>query len=269
MKPILDYQKIDMLDLIFDGRNKSYGAYEIRREYPSTLKKSIIGAFSIFALFIAIHVLINYLYLSRTPQEIVKEVTITLSNFRTEKPKIEKQVKIKPHKPNIPKPPSNKLTPPVIVEDNKVKEQIPTMESIKSNTGIETIFATNNTQYIPITSSSNTVEETPKPKIEALRFSDQLPAFPGGDEALMRFLHDHITYPAYAKENRIEGKVILSFVVDIEGLIKDIRVRRGIGGGCDEESIKVVKSMPRWTPGKQNGQAVNVMYNLPINFSLN
>jgi len=268
MKPILDYQKTDMLDIIFDGKNKSYGAYVLRREYPSTLKKSILGALLVFGFFIGIPILFKYISLSRAPEEIIRTVTISLANFRTEKAKIDKEVKIKPEKSKLPKPPSTKVTPPVIVEDFKVKDLVPTNENIKTNTGIETIIATNTTEYMPDNPNKNIVEPI-KIQNEVLNYSEQLPSFPGGYEALMKYLSEHIKYPRMARENGIEGKVLLSFVVDIDGMINDIKVVRSVGGGCDEESIKVIKSMPRWKPGKQNGQTVNVKYNLPINFKLN
>lgn len=97
---------------------------------------------------------------------------------------------------------------------------------------------------------------------------EQMPDFPGGEEALYKFLAGNITYPQSAKESGIQGRVYVTFVVERDGSINDVRVLRGIGGGCDEEAIRVIKAMPKWIPGKQRAKPVRVQYNLPVKFSL-
>ena len=94
------------------------------------------------------------------------------------------------------------------------------------------------------------------------------PEFPGGMDALYKYLAENIKYPKLAQENGITGKVYLTFVVERDGSITDIKTLRDIGGGCAAEAIRVVKSMPKWTPGKQRGKAVRVQFNLPVNFNL-
>ena len=94
------------------------------------------------------------------------------------------------------------------------------------------------------------------------------PTFPGGDEARIRFLNDNIHYPQMAKESGIQGTVFITFVVERDGSVTDVRILRGIGGGCDEEAIRVVKLMPQWHPAKQYGKAVRYQYNMPITFKL-
>ena len=96
-----------------------------------------------------------------------------------------------------------------------------------------------------------------------------MPGFPGGDVARMKYLRDNMKYPQMARESGIQGKVFVTFVVEKDGKVTDVRVLRGIGGGCDEEAIRVVKSMPKWNPGKQRGKPVRVQFNLPIIFKLN
>jgi TonB family protein len=97
---------------------------------------------------------------------------------------------------------------------------------------------------------------------------EQMPQFPGGNDAMMSYIRRELRYPETAKELGIQGKVICSFVVDRSGEIRNVEVLRGIGGGCDQEAVRVLRNMPAWTPGKQNGQAVNVKFNLPISFKL-
>ena len=94
------------------------------------------------------------------------------------------------------------------------------------------------------------------------------PEFPGGVEAMYKFLAQNIKYPQLARENNITGRVYVTFVVEKDGSVSNCKVLRDIGGGCGQEAIRVVKSMPKWTPGKQRGKAVRVQYNLPVNFSL-
>lgn len=92
--------------------------------------------------------------------------------------------------------------------------------------------------------------------------------FPGGLEALSKYLSENIKYPQLAKENNIEGRVFVSFVVEKDGRVGNIKILRDIGGGCGAEAVRVVKSMPRWKPGKQRGKPVRSQFNLPVNFSL-
>ena len=97
---------------------------------------------------------------------------------------------------------------------------------------------------------------------------EQMPEFPGGEEALYKYLRANIKYPQSAKESGIQGRVFVTFIVEPDSSISDVRVLRGIGGGCDEEAIRVVKAMPKWIPGKQRGKPVRIQYNLPVQFSL-
>lgn len=97
---------------------------------------------------------------------------------------------------------------------------------------------------------------------------EQMPEFPGGSEALMSFIQNNIMYPSLAKEQGVQGKVFCSFIVNADGSISNTQVLRGIGSGCDEEAIRVIKKMPNWKPGKQNGRAVRVKVNLPFAFHI-
>jgi TonB family protein len=95
-----------------------------------------------------------------------------------------------------------------------------------------------------------------------------MPEYPGGVEAMMTFIVQNLKYPEQAKINQIEGRVFINFVVEADGSVSGVNVLRGIGGGCDEEAVRVVEMMPRWTPGYQRGQAVRVSFNLPVRFEL-
>ena len=97
---------------------------------------------------------------------------------------------------------------------------------------------------------------------------EEMPSFPGGDAARNKFLSENIVYPTQASENGIQGTVYVSFIVNTDGKTENIKILRGIGGGCDEEAMRVVKLMPRWKPGKQNGKMVSVFYTMPVYFKL-
>ena len=111
-------------------------------------------------------------------------------------------------------------------------------------------------------------EEEEEDEQEIFQVVENDPEFPGGAEALYKYLAQNIKYPQLARENNITGRVYVTFVVEKDGSVTGARVLRDIGGGCGQEAIRVVKSMPKWTPGKQRGKNVRVQYNLPVNFSL-
>lgn len=95
---------------------------------------------------------------------------------------------------------------------------------------------------------------------------DEFPEFIGGDEARIKYINENINYPEDALESGIQGTVYITFVVEKDGSITNVRVLRGIGGGCDAEAMRVIKSMPKWKPGKQDGEAVRTQFNMPIKF---
>ncbi len=110
--------------------------------------------------------------------------------------------------------------------------------------------------------------EGPTAEPEIFVIVEEMPEFPGGAEALLRYLHENIRYPQMARENRIEGLVVVQFIIDEKGVLSNVTVLRGIGGGCDEEAVRVIKTMPAWKPGVQRGIPVKVRYNVPVRFVL-
>ena len=97
---------------------------------------------------------------------------------------------------------------------------------------------------------------------------DQMPKFPGGEQALMDYVSKNVVYPKEAQEKGISGRVFVGFIVEKDGSVSDVKVLRGIGGGCDEEAVRVISGLPKWKPGKQEGKPVRVSYQMPINFKL-
>lgn len=138
-------------------------------------------------------------------------------------------------------------------------------EDIKEvNFSAEVTDETQNIQITPVVVE----EEEDETETQIFTVVENDPEFPGGMEALYKYLAQNIKYPQLARDNGITGKVYVQFVVEKDGSIANPKVLRDIGGGCGQEAIRVVKSMPKWTPGKQRGKAVRVQFNLPVNFSL-
>lgn len=121
---------------------------------------------------------------------------------------------------------------------------------------------------VPLYVAPTPPKEEDAPEDIVFKVVEDMPAFPGGESARMKYLRDNIIYPRTAKESNIQGPVFVAFVVERDGSITDVRLLRGIGGGCDEEALRVVQSMPKWTPGKQRGIPVRVEYSMSIKFVL-
>lgn len=160
--------------------------------------------------------------------------------------------KVKPPPP----PPPRQVTQIKIVEDNiQVEDDLDIDVEADDNTEFQ--------EYIPPETEDEDVEEQ-----QIFQVVENMPEFPGGRAALMKYLATNIKYPPYAKEAGIQGRVFINFVVERDGSITAVKVLRGIGGGCDEEAVRVVKAMPKWSPGMQRGKPVRVSFNLPVKFTL-
>ena len=164
---------------------------------------------------------------------------------------ITKQEEQKPQPVEMPK----QTTQLEIVQDDVEVEDIEINADVDQNEVIE--------EYVPVEVEEEDVQEQ-----EIFQIVEEMPAYPGGDQKLMEYVAKNIKYPQIARETGIQGRVFVGFVVEPDGSVSNVKVLRGIGGGCDEEAVRVVKNMPKWKPGKQRGKAVRVSYMLPVNFKL-
>jgi protein TonB len=173
---------------------------------------------------------------------------------------LEELVPITEQKMEQPKPPVPKMVSKIrIVEDDfEVEDDIVIDAEVFEDTEIEPYQPL--PQFEPV---EEVVEEA-----EIFYVVESMPQFPGGDVKLYEFLYDHLHYPEMAREAGIQGTVYVGFVVETDGSVTNIHIKRGIGGGCDEEAIKVIEMMPQWIPGKQRGIPVRVHFNLPVKFTL-
>lgn len=273
--------KSDTLDLIFEGRNKNYGAYFLRRQYPKFLGRALLIGILIAVAFIA------YAYLSTKLKDLVEaqDVKVDLANIPPPPPMDE----TKPPPPPPPQPPppperaSVQYVPPKVTKDELVKEKVelatvedlkekdPGTKTVKGDPNAKQVIDADNAKPGAFDDERKSVIVEPKKEDEnkIFRVVEQNPEFPGGLSAMMAFLRDNIKYPAAARENGLQGKVFIQFVVEKDGSITAVKViKDNVGGGAGIEAQRVVKMMPNWKPGKQNGKSVRVQYTLPVNFQL-
>ena len=280
----VDLSSREWCDLVFEGKNKDFGAYVIRTDSPKRHNKAvlytIIGAI-LFGLLTWGLVSANRYFEERRLAEMgeQEEVLIDMSQ-EAEEPE-EQQERLEQPKPEVlPEEvlKSVKVTELQIVEDDKVKkeDEIKTQDELKET---ETAFGQKDNEKgtedrnVTRTLKEEVVvekkEEKPvEKKEEIFRSVEQMPQFPGGDQALMKYLSSHINYPPIAAENNIQGKVVVQFVVDKTGKVGEVKVIRSVDKDLDKEAVRVCKSLPKFTPGRQNGQAVSVWYTLPVQFKL-
>ncbi|MFA6058321.1 MAG: TonB family protein [Taibaiella sp.] len=273
----------DYLDLIFDNRNKNYGGYELRKHYNRRALKALGITFSVILLGVGTPFILSQLN-AKAP--------VVASNNAPDVIKItEVLLPPPPEPPHAPKPPEpvKAGTPPAaktiqntvpdIVPDNLVKPDVkpPDIKDFKdavsgpvTNPGENGIVAATSTKPhtgpngIPAKNGNGSDIANEEPRT----FTEIMPEFPGGMAALLAFVQKNLRYPNEAREDGIEGRVIVRFVVNTLGEIEGAKIMRGIGGGCDKEALRVVNAMPKWKPGKQNGHNVKVYYTLPITFKL-
>lgn len=262
-------------NIIFEGKNKEYGAYTLRQESSRRHLTAFIMVAVLAVFAFPIPKLTKALGINEEKDKFQDSV-ILVDLSKPDKPKDEP---IKP-KIEIPEPPPTittvKFIAPKIAPDEQVKEnqEFKSMEDVNKSEGKISVMDNIGTDEIhgvdPKTLDANTKigggtvieEETTFTLVEIP------PSFPGGDTELMKYLRDNINYPVAEAEMGVQGKVTIQFVVGRDGNIGDVLVARGVSAGLDKEAMRVVKSMPRWIPGKQGGRAVKVKYFVPVNFKL-
>lgn len=279
--------KIDLydpkwVDMVFAGKNKEYGAYQLRKGTSGRNIKALL------ILVIAAALVGGFLAWKVIEQKQAEEQqaymeAMELAKLQQQAKKEEK--KKEPVKPKIePKKEipvareTQKFTAPVIKKDELVKEenQVKQMDKLddKVAVGAEDKEGVKDRSVEAVRSeiavAAPPPPPAPKPEVATKVFDvvEEMPSFPGGQGALMSYLNSNVKYPVVAQENGVQGRVIISFVVERDGSISDVKVARSVDPSLDREAQRVVKSMPRWTPGKQNGQTVRVKYTVPVVFRL-
>ena len=273
--------KIDLIsnewtDLVFEGRNQAYGAYKLRK---GTTKRNV---WSIIIVALAAVLLFLGLQLQKMAQAnktVENTQAVELARLQDKKKEVKEEkkeiVRTEPEKVVEQVKSSVKFTAPVIKKDEEVKEEdeIKLEEVEKSTKAIGTFNVEGNDEVGGAVLKAKEEIKAPEPpkhveETKIFTVVEQMPLFPGGDAALMAYLRDNIHYPTVAAENGVQGRVVVGFVVERDGSITDVNVLRSVDPSLDREAMRVVKGMPRWTPGKQNGSAVRVKYQVPVTFRL-
>lgn len=274
-----DVNKIGWLNLVFENRNQDYGAYELRLKSSLYLRNALIVSaigFSSLILFPSILSVLNDKDVVPVIEAIPLEDDKTIYQFR----EVELPAKRQEVAPQISAGAKSDFkqinhAPPKVVDDNLGKDA-PTLEDINtaviSSANIDGQESTGiNSAGIANSGTGTGLEATGTgsgTENDIIMFADMMPEFPGGMAAWSKFLNKNLQYPSAARETGVQGRVTISFVVEKNGAITGLKVLGGIGAGCDEEALRVIRKSPFWKPGYQNGKAVRVAYVIPIVFRL-
>lgn len=275
--------KIDLIsnewtDLVFEGRNQAYGAYKLRK---GTAKRNVWALIIVGLAAALLYLGLQLQKMAEANKKVENTQAVELAKLNTEKKeaKVEKKeiIKQEPEKVVEQVKSSVKFTAPVIKKDEEVKEEdeIKLDEVQKSDKAVGAFTVEGNDEVggaVLKAKEDIAAPEPPKHVVEETTkiFTnvEQMPMYPGGEGALLGYLRDNIHYPTVAAENGMQGRVVVGFVVERDGSITDVKILRGVDPSLDREAMRVVKSMPRWNPGKQNGSAVRVKYQVPVSFRL-
>ena len=272
----LNLVSLEWTDLVFEGRNQNYGAYQLRRE---TSKRNIWSA--IFVVLMAV-----LLYLGLTLENIVEAhrtventQVVEICNLGDKKKEVKverkEEIKLEPERIVEKVKSSIKFTAPVIKKDQLVNEEevIKLDEIENSNKAIGAFTVEGNDEVGgEVLKVKEEIAQPEPPKHEednkVFEVVEQMPSFPGGYAALMQWLGSNMKYPTIAAENNVQGRVIVQFVVEKDGSITDVHVAKSVDPSLDKEASRVVKAMPKWQPAVYNGKPCNVHYSLPVSFKL-
>ena len=290
--------KIDLydpqwIDMVFAGKNKAYGAYQLRR---GTSGRNIKALLILIIAAVLIGGFLGYLvWKNKHDAELLAEYNQKMElqalkqaqeEAKKKKDQPKPKPKIEPEKV-VEQVKSTKVnTVPVIKEDDKVdvNKMMQSMDKLvqdKRTSGAEEVKGTDNATAVAAAPNVATPEqvaplpppapkEEPKPEVKEVEnkiftVAEQMPSFKGN---VNQWLSTHISYPAVAAENNIQGRVIVKFVVGKDGSVSQAQIVRGVDASLDKEALRVVNSMPKWNPGMNNGQPANVWFTLPITFKL-
>lgn len=278
----VDLSSDEWRDLVFEGKNKEFGAYELRGKSPKRHNFAMIAVVVfILALFGVSWGVSKVLEVTEAPKETNKENIVTDYVDDVIEEEIEEEQQMIELPPEETLPPeevlnTEKATEIVILPDDQVTEPPRSQDELQnSTTAVGVVDQTGGTDDIIDAKAHEdvvVVETTPPPPPaddnKVWESVEQDPQFPGGQEALLKWVADHLRYPSVAQENGIQGRVVVQFVVTKTGAVGQVKVVRGKDPDLDKEAVRVVKALPKFTPGKMNGHPVNVWYTLPITFKL-
>ncbi len=278
----VDLSSKEWRDIVFEGKNQQFGAYEMRKNSDARHNKAMIVVVIVIAIAFILPLLVNTVLpkAEEKPEDLTEQALVNLDNTVDEEqdqPE-EEQQRVEVEIPEaLPEEILNtvKVTELAIVEDEKVnaEDEIKTQDEPKETTtafGQSDFDKGTDDRNVLLEHKDEIIVEEKKPVEENKVFTavEQMPQFPGGEAELMKYIQKNLKYPPVAMENNIQGRVVVQFVVTKTGKIGEVKVARGKDPDLDKEAVRVVKSLPDFIPGKMNGQSVNVWYTLPITFKL-
>ena len=262
-------------DIVFDGRNRHYGAYELRALYQRHMSRALMIATAVCALLVAFPLI----------AQLLKDKTVTVvPDFTTADPfryEPEAVVPITPPPADITPPPSTppqqptlKDVVPVVAKDDQVSptDDVPDRDKLlTTQSGLRTVKGDSNAvaslpNDLPVGKPDAIMPEVSRP----YTFVEQMPELPGGGGqlAIVAAIQKAVRYPSMALRNQVEGRVYVSFTVDPKGEVTDVKIVKGLGSGIDEETMRAIKTLPRFIPGKQNGREVSVSFTVPVTYKI-
>ena len=276
----VDLSSKEWCDIVFDGKNKEYGAYQLRATSVKRHTKALLSVVIVLALILTAIILVMTGVFKSADEDInakneQEEVIMAPEDI----PEEEEQMEIPEQKPEEVQAEeevaaTQAVTEVKIVEtvdkDREVKDQEQVLENT-AQLGADDHKGVEDVNRDRVVKEVVEVKPVEKPKEEgplSVAMVEQKPSFPGGESAMYKWLQDNIIYPAAASEEGVQGKVTVQFIVEKDGSITHVQVVRGNHPALDAEAARVIRKMPRWTPGRNNGQPVRVTYHLPVQFKL-
>lgn len=267
----LDIMNPEWTNVIFKDRNQAYGAYQLRKQNARNTNRSLIIAASIFVFLLSLPTIVNWAkgFIPKADDKVnITDVKLIppppIAEVKPPAPPIQHQVRAQHDMITFP--------PPIVRPDVEARQDPPNDKALEiADPGPKTLKGDPN--------ASVAIDEPVGPKDVAgvTEAGDDKtifvgvevqPKFPGGEAAFSKFLSDHIRYPPVAKENNVQGRVFIQFVVEKDGSLTDLKVIKEPGSGLGDEAARVLKMTPHWTPGIQNGKPVRVQFTVPVNFTL-
>jgi protein TonB len=263
----IDLTSFEWRELVFQGKNKEYGAYQLRGESDKRHNRAMLIVTIIALVGFSVPKLIE---MAKSKQKEVNVEVMKMSSL--EKAEVKNDIKkVEPVEPPPALKSSIKFVAPVIAKDEEVKDE----EQMKSQDELTNANVAISLADVKGNDEANgkdiaDVKEAVTQEVEEKPYTviEQMPVYPGGESELLKFISVNLKYPVIAQENGIEGKVIVRFVVSKTGKISNVEVLRSLDPSCDKEAVRVVKMLQNWIPGKQNGVNVPVYYTLPITYKL-
>ncbi len=277
----VDLTSREWRDIVFEGKNKDFGAYKLRESSPARHTKAIVWVVICVAIILVLLILSVSGVFSKPEEEQITTATVQeIATVETEEEEIEEEEEQfqmpEPEEVVAPEEVANQqqVTDLLIVEDEKIEEdkQVKNQEDVLNNeAAVGAVDITEGTNDLNKIIVKEEVIAAPKVEEEQpmnIAMVEQKPEFNGGEAAMYKWLSENIVYPSAASEEGVQGRVVVEFVVGKDGSITNVRVLRPRHPALDKEAVRVVKAMPKWIPGRNNGQPVKVTYTLPVTFKL-